>query len=120
MTVGRMPRMVGDDAKLPLFHGNGTKGPKQYWLFCETVWIFKQNLDDDVNKGQLATNLRGQAVDLFMKFVQVPTGTPVNNLVEIRKGLIEEFRKLKSEAQYITELKEIKKYPNETIWDFNQ
>ena len=34
--------------------------------------------------------------------------------------LIEEFIKLNSEAQYITELQEIKQFPNETIWDFNQ
>ena len=35
-------------------------------------------------------------------------------------GLIEEFRKSKSEAQYITEQKEIKQFPNETVWDFDQ
>ena len=27
---------------------------------------------------------------------------------------------MKSKAQYITELKEIKQFPNETIWDFDQ
>ena len=39
---------------------------------------------------------------------------------EIHKGLFEEFKKLNSMAQYITELKEIKQFPNETIWDFDQ
>ena len=39
---------------------------------------------------------------------------------EIHIGLFEEFNKLKSEALYITELKEIKQFPNETIWDFDQ
>ena len=39
---------------------------------------------------------------------------------EIRKGLIEEFRKPKSEVQYITKVKDIKQYPNETVWDFDQ
>ena len=34
--------------------------------------------------------------------------------------MIEEFRKMKLEVQYITELKEIKQYPNETVWDFDQ
>ena len=34
-------------------------------------------------------------------------------------GLIEEFKKPKLEAQYITELKEIKQFTNETICDFN-
>ena len=55
-----------------------------------------------------------------MKFVQVPMGTPTKTLVEVRKGLIEEFKKPKSEGKYITELKEIKQYPNETVWDFDQ
>ena len=41
-------------------------------------------------------------------------------LDEIRTGLFEEFKKPKSETQYITELKEIKQLPNETIWDFDQ
>ena len=40
-------------------------------------------------------------------------------LAEVRKGVIEEFIKPKSEAQYITELKEIKQYLNETLWDFD-
>ena len=39
---------------------------------------------------------------------------------EIQTGLFEEFKKPKFEAQYITKLKEIKKLPNETIWDFDQ
>ena len=41
-------------------------------------------------------------------------------LDEIQIGLFEEFKKSNSEAQYITELKEIKQFPNETIWDFYQ
>ena len=41
-------------------------------------------------------------------------------LNEIWEGLLEEFKKPKSEAQYITEVKEIKQFPNETICDFDQ
>ena len=55
-----------------------------------------------------------------MKFVQVHTGTLENTLVEVIKGLIEEFIKPKFEAQYITKLNEIKQYPNEIVWDFDQ
>ena len=55
-----------------------------------------------------------------MKFTQVPMGIPSKSLAEIRKRLIEEFRKAKFQAQYITELKEIKQYPNEAVWDFDQ
>ena len=44
----------------------------------------------------------------------------MKTLDEIQTGLFDAFKKLKSEAQYITELKEIKLFPNETIWDFDQ
>ena len=44
----------------------------------------------------------------------------MKTLDEVREGLIEEFWKTKSEAQYIIELKEIKQFPNETVWDFDQ
>ena len=44
----------------------------------------------------------------------------MKKLDEIHDELFEEFNNLKSEAQYITELKKIKQFPNETIWDFDQ
>ena len=44
----------------------------------------------------------------------------IKNLDETRKGLLEEFKKPKFEAQYITKLKEIKQFPNEMLWDFDQ
>ena len=64
--------MVGDDMKLPLFHGNGTDDPEQYWFLCESVWTIRHATHDDVKKGHLATTLRGHALDWFMKFIQVP------------------------------------------------
>ena len=67
------------------------------------MWIVRKIADDDVNKGQIVTTLRVRVLDWNMKFIQVPMGTPANTLDEVRKGLIEEFRKPKSEAQYITE-----------------
>ena len=50
----------------------------------------------------------------------MPQGGTAKTLDEIRIGLFEEFKKPKSEARYITELKEIKQFPNETIWNFYQ
>ena len=112
--------MASKDTKLPLFHSNGTNNPKQYWFLYEVVWTVRQATDDDVKKVQLVTTLRVRALDWHMNFIQVPTRTLAKTLDEVRKGLIEEFWKPKSEAQYITELKEIKQFPNETIWDFDQ
>ena len=106
--------------KLPMFHGNGTDDPEQYWFLCEAVWTAKQTIDDDVNKGQLATTLWGCVLDWYMRFIQVLQGTTMKTLDEIRKGLLEEFKKPKSEAQYFTALKEIKQFPNEMLWDFDQ
>ena len=83
--------MVGDDIKLPLFHGNGTDDLEQYWFLCETIWNVKQATDDDVKKGQLVTTLQGHVMDWYMTFIQVPTGTPIKKLDEVRRGLIEEF-----------------------------
>ena len=83
--------MAGDDTKLPLFHGNGTVNPEQYLFLCEVVWIVRQAMDDDVKKGQLVTNWWGRVLDWYMKFIQVPTGTPAKIVDEFQKGLIEEF-----------------------------
>ena len=41
-------------------------------------------------------------------------------MVAIQTRLFEEFKKPKSKDRYIIELKEIKEFPNETIWDFDQ
>ena len=112
--------MVGEDMKLPLFHGNRIDDPEQYWFLCEAVWTVRHAIDDDVKKGQLVTTLRGSALEYFMKFIQVTQGTWVKTLDEIWTGLIEEFRKPKSEAQYITGMKEIKQFPDETVWNFDQ
>ena len=55
--------MVGDVVKLPLFHGNGTEDPEQYWFLCEAVWTIKQDHHDDIKKVQLETTFRGRALD---------------------------------------------------------
>ena len=106
--------------KLPIFHGNGTDDPKKYWFFCEVIWTTRQTVDDDFKKIQLTTTLRGHALDWYMRFMMVPQVGTTKTLDEICKGLFEEFKKPKSKSQYIIELKKIKKFPNETIWDFDQ
>ena len=50
----------------------------------------------------------------------MPQGGTTKTLDEIIIGLFEEFKKPNFKAQYIIELKEIKKFPNEMIWDFDQ
>ena len=60
--------MAGDNVKIPLFQGNGTEDPKQYWFLCEVVRIVKQVQDDDIKKGKLAVTFRGRALEWYMKF----------------------------------------------------
>ena len=112
--------MVGNEMKLPTFHGNGTNDPKQYEFLCEAIWTTQQTMDDDVKRSQLETTLRGHALDWYMRFMMVPQGGTTKTLDEIHKVLFEEFKKPKSKAQHITKLKEIKQFPNEKIWDFDQ
>ena len=107
--------MASNEMKLPIFHGNDTDDPEQYWFLCEVIWTARQTVDDDVKKFHLETTLKGHALDWYMRFMLVPQGGTAKILDEIRKGLFEEFKKPKSEAQYITKLKEIKNFPNETV-----
>ena len=106
--------------KLPIFHRNDTDDPEQYWFLCDAIWTARQTVDDDVKKIQLETTLRAHALDRYMRFMLAPQGGTAKKLDEIHTGLFEEFKKSNSEAQYITKLKEIKQFPNETIWDFDQ
>ena len=41
-------------------------------------------------------------------------------LVQVRTAMIKEFKKPKSESHCITELKDIKQLPTESVWDFDQ
>ena len=81
MSTRRRPGMTRDDVKLPLFHGNGTKDPEQYWFLCKAIWIVKKVQDEEINKGQLATTFQGQALDWYMKFVQLLIGHQQKTLV---------------------------------------
>ena len=55
--------MAGDEMKLPMFHGNGTDDPEQYWFLCEEVQTTRQIVDNDIKKIQLETSLRGRALE---------------------------------------------------------
>ena len=94
--------------------------PKQNWFLCEAGWMVRLVHGTNVKKAQMITTLRGRALDWFMKFCAAPTGTPQKTLEEIRAAMISEFRKLKSESQCMTDIKEIKQALAETVWDFDQ
>jgi hypothetical protein len=63
---------------------------------------------------------RGIALLWYMKFQKTTPTKKSRTLAEIGQALLKEFRKSKSQSQYITELKEIKQVKNETVWDYDQ
>ena len=112
--------MAGDEMKLEIFNGNGADDLEQYWFLCEAIQTTRKTTDDDVKKRQLATTLRGRTLEWFMRFTRVPQGRTAKKLDEIRTRLFEEFKKPKSKSQFITKIKEIKKFSTEYVWDFDQ
>jgi hypothetical protein len=85
---------------------------------CEAVWSIKQVQDDDTKREQLVTTFRDRALTWFMKF-STNTQKP-KTIQEIKDELKKEFKNPKLESQCITELKEIKHMPHESVWDFDQ
>ena len=63
----------------------------------------------------MVMTFRGHALYWFMKFSVVPAGNPQKIIVEIQTGLVDEFRKPKSKLKCITELKQIKQIPSDSI-----
>ena len=109
---------MGDDIKLPVFRGTGAEDPNQHFFLCEAVWNIKQVQNDDTKKAQLATTFRDRALTWFMKFLTSMQQSIT--IQEIKAKLKKEFKKPKLESQCITEIKEIKQMPHESIWDFDQ
>ena len=62
----------------------------------------------------------GRVLDRYMKFFIVPVGVTQKTLNQIGVGLIDEFKKPKYESQCITEIREIKQFSRESMWDFDQ
>jgi hypothetical protein len=97
---------MADEMRLPIFRGDGSEDPDQHWFLCEAVWNIKNVTDEAVKRTQFSTTLRDRALSWYMKLVQgLAQPKPLN---QIKKTLIAEFKKPKSESQCITELKEIK------------
>ena len=79
------------------------------------MWTIKQIHDDNIKLVQLVTTLRERALTWYMKYAATP-----KTLVQVITAMIKEFKKPKSKSQCITELKDIKHLPSESVWDFDQ
>ena len=94
---------MNDDIKLPVFRGTRSEDPEQFWFLCEVAWTTKNIMDQDIRRAQLVTSFRDRALTWFMKF----SSTQSHALDDIKAAIVKEFKKLKSESQCITKLKEI-------------
>ena len=107
---------MNDDIKLPVFRGTGLEDLEQFWFLCEAIWTAKNIMDRNTRIVELVTSFRDRALTWFMKF----SSTQNYVLADIKKAMIKEFKKPKSESQSITELKEIQQKRGESVWDFDQ
>jgi hypothetical protein len=114
--------MVGVDPtlRMPLFQGVGSEDPEQHLFICDTIWTVKNVQDDDVKIVQLEMTFRDHALLWYMKYHNTTPVGQTRTLAEVRQALLKEFQKPKSQSQCITELKEIKKIVNESVWDYDQ
>jgi hypothetical protein len=114
--------MEGLDNTLTLFefHGVGSEDPEQHLFVCQTIWAAKNVQYEATKIAQLATMFRGCALVWYMKLKTATPTCQARTFPKIRKALLKEFKKSKSELQYITGLKEIKQVQTGSVWDYDQ
>jgi hypothetical protein len=67
----------------------------------------------------LSITLRDRALDWYMSLdVNSPLGV-IRTIVDVKKLLINEFQKPRSEDQYMNEMIEIKQKPSEYVWEID-
>jgi hypothetical protein len=106
--------------RLPTFHGMGRDDVEQHWFMCEAIWSVKRVTDEASKIAQLETTFRDRALTWYMKYKATACVGQARSLTEIKRDLLREFQKPKSESQCITEIKEIKQQVGETMWDYDQ
>jgi hypothetical protein len=75
---------MGDEMRLPIFKGDGSKDPDQHWFLCEAVWNIKNVTDEAVKRTQFSTTLRDGALSWYMKLVQgLAQRKPLNEIKNV-------------------------------------
>lgn len=95
----------------------GSEDLEQFWLVANVVWIAQKITSDNIKKVQLVTTLQDRVLTWYIKFYQ---DKPSTMLVETQQAFSSEFKKPKSQAQCVTEFKEIHQKVNESSQDFDQ
>ena len=63
----------------------------------------------------METTLKNRVLTWYVKYKRMVAQGVVRTLDEIKKEMLKEFQKPKMESQCITEIKEIKQHPRETV-----
>ena len=96
--------------KMPIFKGLGIEDLEQFWFVANVVWKSQQITDEDLKKAQLVTTLQDRALSWYIKYC---TRHPYATLKDTKDAMNNEFKKPKSQAQSVTEVKEIRQKVNE-------
>jgi hypothetical protein len=105
---------------LPEFWGEASEDLENNLFIYEKIWEEKHIIDDDTKLAQLAIMLRDRALDLYMSLVvNNPLGV-TRTIADVKKLLINEFRKPSSEDQYMNEMIEIRQKPGDFFWEIDQ
>ena len=92
------PRQMADDIRMPTFKENGSQDHEQHMFVCEAIWTTKQITDPNARIAQLATTFQDRALVWYMKYQSTTTQGATRALDEIKRDLIVEFKKPKSES----------------------
>lgn len=99
------PPPEGDMAtsiKLQNFKGIENEDVDQLWFVADDVWTTQHINNDNVNKLNLDTTFQECMFDWYMRYMAVH---PISMIDELKTTLKEQFKKLKSYSQCMTELK---------------
>jgi hypothetical protein len=84
--------------KMPIFHGAGTKDPKQHLFVYEAIWTMKNVQDDNVKILQLVKILRDHTLLWYIKYQSTMPMGQARMSTYIKKSLLKEFQKPKFDS----------------------
>jgi len=114
--------MVNQDStwRLPTFDGMRRDDVEQHWFTYESIWSMKTMTDEATNIAQLETTFKDKDLTWYMKYMATTSMGQERSLMVIKRYILKEFQKPKSESQCITKIKDIKYQAREIVWNYDQ
>jgi hypothetical protein len=98
-----------------VFHGTDKDDVEQHWFTCEAIWSVKRITDEASKIAQPETTFRDRTLTWYMKCKATAAARQMRSRKKIKRDMLKEFHKPKSESQCITKIKEIKQKSREII-----